>query len=431
MNPHRSATRTQVRLRATAALALSALLSAAACQSQSKRSGADEVDWLVRHGRYEQAVRLASEQAQQRPGDAHAADVWRLASVAWRLDAGRRLSFEDRNEEALIEFEAARQLAPESPQAQAWHAATLDKLAGIWVGRAIAAHAADELDEAVRCYELAMTYRAADRMANEGLARALLQLNYRRGMGEAYYERGIKALGEYWLEQAAHHFSSTLKYDTNERAERRRTQTAILRAENRALIAADLEEAGQFAAARNEYRIATLFDPEHADALAGLARTKVEERASEYLREADRRMMRGDFDAAERALNEGAAITGRQAALFASEADRLTEARLAARYEAVRAIESDHRYEDAIVAYDELLAAAPQGFFRDVIARRDSLTDSVRRAGLLYDEALASNELPRRISLLRQVLLVYPEYKDSRALLSEAESALAAEPTDG
>lgn len=431
MNPHRLAPRTAARPRAFIALTLPALLLAGACQSQRSRSAADQVDWLVRHGRFEEAVRLASDEASKQPDDAQAGEVWRLASVAWHLETGRRLSFEGKDLEALAEFEAASRLAPESPQTKAWHAATLDKLAGRWVDQAVAAHAADELDEAVRCYEMAMTFRAGHRTASEGLARALLQLNYRRGMGESYYERGIKALSDFWLEQAAHHFSSTLKYETHERAERRRTETATMRAENRALLAADLEEAGQFAAARNEYRIATLFDPEHQAALAGLERTKVEERASEFLREADRRMLKGDFDGAQKALDEGAAITQRQATLFGSERDRLTEARLGARYEAARTIESDHRYDEAITAYDELLAAAPQGYFRDVIARRDALVDSVQRAQALYDEALASNDLTRRISLLRQVLLVHPEFKDTRARLGEAEKALVVEPTDG
>jgi len=428
MNPHRIASSSQ-----SCAVALAALALASACQSQRSRSASDEVNWLVSHGRYEQAVRRAAELARERGDDPKASELWRMASVAWRLERGRRLTFENQDVEALEEFETALALAPDAQQSRAWVSATLDKLAGRWVDRAIAAHAADDLDDAVRCYELALSYRSGERLANEGLARALLQLNYRRGMGESYYERGIKALSDFWLEQAAHHFSSTLKYDTNERAQLRRSQTATLRAENRVLIGADLEEEGQFAAARNEYRIATLFDPEHAEARAGLERTRIEERASEFLREADRRILKADFDAAQAALEEGEALTQRQAALFASERERLLDARLNAQYEAVRTIESDHRYEEAIAAYDALLANTPQGFYKDAIARRDSLADSVARAQATYDEAAAVEDLARRVSLLRQVLLVYPEYKDTRARLAEAEKALAqaTTPSDG
>ncbi len=413
------------------AVAFAALALAFACQAQRQRTPAEEINWLVRHGRYEQAVTQAADLAAEDSDDPQLAELWRMASVAWRLDKGRRLTFDNLDVEALAEFEAARELAPDAPQVRAWVAATLDKLAGRWVDRAIAAHAADDLEEATRCYELALSYRPDDRLANEGLARALLQVNYRTGMGEAYYDRGIKALSDFWLEQAAHHFSATLKYEDNERAELRRTQTATLRAENRVLIAMDLEEEGQFSAARNEYRIATLFDPTHAEALEGLERTRIEERAAEFLREADRRMLKSDFDAAEKALDEGEALTQRQQAMFASERERLTDARLNARYEAVRTMESDHRYEEAIAAYDALLAETAQGYYKDAIARRDSLVDSVQRAEAAYAEALTATDLARRVSLLRQVMLVYPEYRDTRQLLEQAERELAAATTDG
>ncbi len=413
------------------AVAFAALALALACHAQSKRTVPEQIGWLVSHRRYEEAVKQAADWANADASDPQRAELWRVASAAWRLENGRRLTFENLDVEALSEFEAALELAPEAPQARAWVAATLDKLAGRWVDRAIAAHAGDDLDEAVRCYELALSYRPDDRLATEGLARALLQVNYRRGMGEAYYERGIKALGDFWLEQAAHHFSSTLKYDENERAELRRTQTAALRAENRVLIANDLEESGRFAAARNEYRIATLFDPGQAEALAGLERTRIEERATEFLREADRRMLKGDFDGAQSALDEGDAITLRQHASFAVERERLIDARLNARYVAVRTIESDHRYEEAITAYEALLAQTSQGFYKDVIARRDALVDSVRRAQAAYDEALSATEPARRVSLLRQVMLVYPEYRDTRELLAQAEREVAALASDG
>jgi tetratricopeptide (TPR) repeat protein len=407
------------------ALFASALLVACNSTGGAKPNERD-VAWLVQHGRYEQAVRVAAEESAKNPDDDKAKDAWRLASVAWRLEQGRRLSFVGQDVEALEHFDAAQELAPEAPQVQAWISATQDKLASRWVDRAIEAHASDDLDEAVRCYEVALAYRADHRLAGEGLGRALLQLNYRRGMGDSYYERGTRALNEYWLEQAAHHFSSTLKYDENERAEHRRSQTATLRAENRALIAGDLEETGQYAAARNEYRIATLFDPEHAESLAGLERMKIEERAAEHLREADRRIMKGDFAGAEKEIDLGEALTQRQAAVFAGERERLIEARLTARYETARAIESDHRFEEAIVSYDALLESSPLGYFRDVIARRDSLQDSVTRAQALYEQALATEEVLKRAQLFRQVLLVYPEFRDARQRLAEAEAAAAA-----
>jgi hypothetical protein len=427
-SPHRPASRPVFLAGLAAALAVGL---GAGCASNASKSDEEDVNWLVRHARYERAVRVAAERVEKAPDDARAQEQWRLATTAWHLESGRRLTFENKDIEALEQFRAAEALAPEQPQVRAWIAATLDKLAKRWVNRAIEAHAADDLDAAVRAYETALTYSPSERLALDGLARALLQLNYRRGMGESYYERGTRALNEFWLEQAAHHFSSTLKYDENDRAELRRAQADTLRAENRALIAQELEEQGQYAAARNEYRIATLFDPAHAESLAGLERMKLEERAAEHLREADRRIMKRDFETAERELAAGEALSQRQLAGFAAERERLLEARLGARYEAVLSVEADHRFEEAIEGYTKLIEAAPQGYFRDALARRDALTDSVARAKGYYDQALAETDLARRVQLLRQVLLVYPEYKDSRQLLAQAESALAAQPPAG
>jgi len=408
-----------------------ALVAVCGCASSGRNGESKkDVNWLVRHGRFEEAVRRAADLSADAPDDEHAKEVWKMATVAWLLEQGRRLTFEDQDVEALEKFEAAVAIEPKSTQAQAWRTAALQKLSGQWVTRAIEAHAADDLDEAVRCYESALRYVPDQTQASEGLGRALLQLNYRRGMGESYYERGVKALSDYWLEQASHHFTATLKYDENDRAERRRSETATLRADNRALIAADLEDAGQYAAARNEYRIATLFDPEHAEALAGLERMKVEEQAAEFLREAERRKLRKDFDAAQAALDAGAAITVRQKAVFDSQRDALVAARLQSRYEAAVAIESDHRYEDAVAAYDELLELAPGHYFADVIARRDTLNDFVARAAATYEEALASDDPERQAELLRQIQIVYPEYKDSIERLKVLDDAAAQAATE-
>jgi tetratricopeptide (TPR) repeat protein len=406
------------------------LLALVAGACSTTREVEHDVDWLVQHGRYEEAVRLAAERHQAQPDDAAAAEEWRMATVALLLDQGRRLSFQKRDLEALERFDQALAVAPDVVQAQHWREAALDKLVDQWIEKAIEFHASDNLAEASRCYEQALEYRADEPRAKHGLGRVLIQLNHRRGMGDKYYQEGIQALDQYWLDQASHHFSATQKYDRDhERAADRRTRADTLRADERVSKAIDLEDMGQFAAARNEYRLATIFDPQHEDALAGLARAKKEERAAEYLRESSRRVLHRQFDQAEAALDAGLALTERQAEAFGAERERVMTARLQLQYDAARALEFDKRYDDAIVAYADILARSPQGFFADTLARKDSLEDFVRRASEAYDAAQAATDPAQKLVLLQQVLLLHPEYKDAKAQLEALEAELP-EPTE-
>jgi tetratricopeptide (TPR) repeat protein len=408
------------------ALALALL---GACASTDPYAPRSEVDRLVRKGEYVRAVELARERVDAKPGDPALREQWRLASIALLLDQGRQLSFADRDDEALAKFLAACELGPEVRQAIEWRESQLDKLADLWVTQAIEWHNKDELSKASERYEKALTYRPDDSRAKNGLGRVLVQLNYRRGMGEKYYKGGLEALADYWLDQASHHFSATGKYDSeNERATRRRAQADTLRADDRVLQAADFEEQGQFGAARNEYRFATLFDPEHKAALEGLERTKKEEQAAEFLRECERSILRRKFEDAAASLDKGVAMTARQGDAFAAARERLHEARLQVDYEVARALEVDYQYEAASAAYAAIVSASHQGFFKDAIARRDTLEDLIQKAASLYERAQTEADSAAKMKLLEQVQLVYPEYRDTQAQLRALRAPSPAAP---
>lgn len=399
---------------------------AAACSSTGSGRGDDEVNSLVRRGEYTRAVELASKRCERHPDDAQAREEWRLASVALLLNEGRRLSFERKDEEALALFEQAHTIAPDVEQVVDWREASLDKLANSWVSRAIEWHANDDLAKASECYEKALAYRPDDARAKNGLGRVLIQLNYRRGMGEKYFQTGLEAMQEYFLDQAVHHFSATGKYDDdNERAKRRREQADTLRAEERVLQAAQLEEDGQFAAARNEYRLALLFDAEHKVAKEGFARSQREEQAAEFLRECENRILRRQFPEAAKALDAGAALTQRQTEAFETERARLHDARLMVDYEAARAVEVDHRFEEAIVLYTALIEASGQGYFQDALARRDTLVDLVSKAESAYARSQTTADAAQKLALLEQVLIVYPEFRDAASQADALRAQLA------
>ncbi len=392
-----------------------------ACSStgaSSEQESEDDVNWLVAHGRYDEAVELASERSERRPQDQEAKEVHRLASTAWLLERGRRLYFEGRDAEALSVFREAQRIAPPGSPADGWIEVTLDRLARRRFEQGLELHTGEDLDGAIALYEQALSFRPDYAQVREVLARALVQQNHRLGMGAEYYDDGILALDRYFLHEARTMFTYVLKYEPgNERAERRGQDTQVLLASERAALATALEEQANFAAARNEYRLALLLDPDLPEAHSGLERTQREEQAAEKLREAERLLLKQRFDAAEALLEQSRGLTERQGDDFQALSAAIQEGRLVALYQQARTLESDGRYAEAVEAYGRLLDKAP--FYRDTIARKDTLESFVREAEEIYARYEAAASDAERLTFLQQIAVFWPEYRDVQLLLAQ------------
>jgi tetratricopeptide (TPR) repeat protein len=404
------------------------LASTAACQALAgEGEEPSSVPDLLRRGRYVQALEQAERAHREAPQDARAEREYRLASAAVLLERGRRLLFDDRDEEALEQFLEAQRIAPEEPAIADWIYNARQKLALYWYEQAMECQASADLERAREHLERSLEYLPEFERSRAALLRALLQLNYRAGMGEEYYEQGVRNLHEHLLDQADFAFSASLKYEPDgERAVERRELTREQLAEERAAIAAGLEERGIFAAARNEYRMALLLDAANAQAQAGYERAGREEQAAEHLREADWRTLRKEYDLARAALAEGRALTEQQLEAFDAAEQALEEALLGDLYDRARLLESDQRYEEAVVAYNELLGRAP--YFRDAISRRDTLEEYVTDAAELYAQVLAASDPAEQRRLLLQIAVFWPDHRDVQRRLAELEATAPEEP---
>lgn len=400
---------------------LPVLLLLPACASAGKDESERSVAWLVRHGRYDEAVELAARDAEQNPQDEQAREAHRLASTAWLLERGRRLAFEGRNQEALDAFREAERISPDSEVVADWLGATRERLADQWFERGLTAHNAEDFEQAIAAYETVLSLQPDHELARETLARALLQQNYRQGMGKEYYDGGVRALDRYFLHEARSLFTYVLKYDSeNDRATRRGEQARELLAAERAAMAAEFEDQGEYAASRNEYRLALLLDPDLGPAADGLERMQREEGVAELLREAERLFLKARFEEAEERLDEAAVLTHRQGPEIEEYRSKLVEARLEGLYDAARTLESDWRYVEAVAAYGRLLEREP--FYRDAIARRDTLQSYVEQADEIYAAYQKAESDEERLGFLRQIAVFWPEYRDVRLKLAELES---------
>ncbi len=395
-----------------------------ACASTNDEEWED-VTQLIRNGDYIEAFSEAEARFEAHPDDPEAERLYKTALVAIHLERGRRLSFEDEDLKALEEFDAALEVMPGCEPAQAWIERTNRKLSEHWLNVALRLSSGSDLEAAYNGYLKASEYEPENLTAKAGAARMLLFMNYREGKSYEYYVQGVRELREYWLLPAGRKFEYANKYDEDEeRAIEKRKVVNNLLAEERVQIASDLQEEGLYSAARNEYRLALLLDEDLPAALEGKELMDLEVEAADLLAEAERSQLRGDFETALAQLNSAMAVSIMQTDEIEAGFDGLEQARMQEMYDAAMDLEQDLRYEEAIVAYDELLAIV--GYFDDAISRRNTLQSFVAQAAELYEQAGRAGSLEEELDLLSQVEIVWPEYKDIEQRIADLEAKLNA-----
>lgn len=398
---------------------LTALGLALGCAAQPVKPE-DEVNHMVAHGQFAAAVERAEERSRAHPDDERAQSTYRLASVAYLLEQGRRATFKGQDAEALGFFEQAQTIEPDSKEVASWIDKTRRKLAETWVERGLEYHAKDELASAVDAYEQALRYVPGDHSAVNGLATAIFHINFRQGLSDKYFKDGLQALSRYWLEQARSRFSYATKYEPDDtRTAQRQDQVETLLAAQRVTIAAQLEESGRYDAARNELRLALALDPKNADAKVAKERCEKEAKAASRRREAAFAVLRGKFDEAQKLLDEGAPLTTEQSEEYAAARAELQTARYEKVYQDGLALERDMLFPEAVAKYGELLKLTE--YYKDVLTRKETLEGYIRLADELYTKAQASAAPDEKRALLKQIELFWPEYKDIQEQLRKKD----------
>jgi tetratricopeptide (TPR) repeat protein len=389
-------------------LAIAGLLGGCATTEKTARV---EVNDLVAHGNYGEAVRVAKAAADKRPDDPAAVELHRQATIAYLINEGRQLTFEDKDVEALDAFEQACTLDPESQEARSWFEKTRQKLAWGWHQLAVELHANDDLAAAAQAYQKALEFSPGDSGALAGLATAVAGLNFRDLRGRGYFNEGLRALSEYWLQEARSRFAYATKYEPGDpHPKERRTQVDELLAQQRVAVARDYESKRRFAAARAEYRSALLADPSNEEAKIGKQRCLDETKAGEFLQKARMAMLKGHFDQAAGLIEKGLAITHEQKDLFEGMQARVQHARLDKLYAEALSLERDSLYEKAVEKYSDILKETD--YFKDVLARKDTLEQYIKLAADLYEKAQAATDKNEKVEYLEQIRLIWPEYKD-------------------
>lgn len=374
----------------------------------------------VRHGRFEEGVRMAEDHRRAHPDDPLAEEIHRLASVAYLLDKGRLATFEERDEEALDWFERAQEIAPGSELVAEWVDKTRHKLETIWVHKGHEAYAKGNLPDAMEAYDRALSYVPDSESALKAFGEVTLLTNYRNGLGDTYYEEGVRSLAEYWLERAKRSFNVSNKYQPeNERARSRAAEVNAQLADQRVAVAHQLESEGFFFGALNEYRLAQRLDDQNVAAREGETRVESEAQAAQFLRQAEMKIFRKEYDAALALLDQGEPLTEVQDEAFEEARREALEARMSDLYQRALNLEHDQRYEDASAVYAEILDEVD--FFEDARTRKSTLDGYIEMAAGYYGQYEAEEDPEKQLEYLRAIAGFWPEYRDVKARIAALE----------
>jgi tetratricopeptide (TPR) repeat protein len=404
----------------TACLALAGALGS--CAETGEPSG-HSVAWNMRHLQFERALELAQAEVAAHPGDPAAAEQLKRAQLAALMERGRRLTLDDQDVEALKVFEVALELDPASTEVGEWIQKTQLKLGDAWLQVAIEQHARGNQAGALDAFEQSLRYHPGYDVALKGMAEVVKEVNHRELLSQKYFAGGVHALSDYWLERASAFFAYSNKYKPKQEHTLERTkQVNLLLAQQRQKIAQAFEEDGLFGAARNEYRVALALAPDDPPSKAALERCTKEVLAQRKLEDANYQIMRGNFERAEKLIEDGLALTLMQKDLFEGARAKIDEQRHEIVYQAALALEKDQRFAEAIEKYQELLGQA--GYFKDTLARVDTLKGYIVLADELYKKAGEASDDKTRLDLLQQIRIFWPEYRDAAEQVSELERKL-------
>ncbi len=394
-------------------------LTLAGCASAPRESDTS-VEWNLRHMHFARALELARAGVQEHPDDAAAQELLRRASVAALMEEGRRLTLADQDVEALGAFRKALDLDPNSFELASWIDKTQKKLCDAWLQVALEEHASGRLEPAIDAYEQALRFQPGHEMALGGMDQAVREVNHREYLAKKYFEEGVHALADYWLERSNSRFSYSNKYKPGqERTATRTKQVKLLLAQQRQRVAVEFEKILLFGAARNEYRMALALAPDDAASAAALERCTREVKAQRKLEDANYQIMRGEYDRANKLIDEGLALTEAQKESFEGARSKIQERMHESLYNEALALERDQRFPEAIAKYQELLQKAQ--YYKDVFARIDTLQGYVQLAGELFKKFEEAADDKVRLEFLQQIRVFWPEYRDIGQRIVELE----------
>ena len=416
------------RLRRT--LALLGLALAVGCTSTDTYEDQDPFRRAIRESRFDQAEEIARQELEANPGDAEAEARLVRVEVARRVDLARSLVFEDQPQAALDLLVETQAMAPDEGILQVWIAKVRNQLAWEWLEIAASYSGDADLENARAALQRALLYVPDNPEAQTDLERTLVRIAYRKDLSDEYFITALRKLREARYVSADRDLGISTLYDAaNLDAARRREDVRSRLAGERNATAAVFETEGLWFAALGEYRAVLFLEPENEVALDGVERLEREVQAEQHLRLAEMMVRRREFAEAHVELDAARALTAAQVGRVEQLEGDIEAARWQAMYDRGEALYGDQQFEEAVAILSSLLDEA--GDFADARQLRDTLVETIAEVEGLYQRASEADDDAARLSLLRQVQVLWPEYRDVPQQVETLQARLEAQAAPG
>ena len=385
------------------------------------RSQAEQVTYLVTHGRFAEAVELASRLTDEDPVSADFERLHRYASAAYLMEKGRRATFADQDRLAIQRFEEALAVDADNPSAAKWLLKTKTKLATRLTNEGQELAANNEFQEAWKRYNEAIQILPNFQIALDAMTRLDQSMAHRETMGAEYYDQGVAAMVAEEYAVAANRFGYVRKYrEEDERLSRRSQKVDLARSKEATQWAKKLEQEELYHAARAEYQTALRFNPNNAEAREGVLHSGREAEVSDLISRAQQALTRGEHIKAEIMLQEAKEYTTVQTKAVEAMVAKVEHGRLQSAYDRAVSLENDLRFEEAIQAYELLLVQAPT--FSDAQMRQAKLRTRVQKALELYGNLGGNKGDAERLTILMQIEELFPDFRDVPETIADLEA---------
>ncbi len=378
----------------------------------------DALDQSERYAKKEnhfQAYWVVAQAREKHPESAELEKVYWQRRAAFLLERGRHLIFADEEIKAIQQLEKALAIDPENSQAKILHTKARIKLAARAVEEGDNYRWEEDLEEALKVYNRALSYVPEYPEALVGIQAVNDHFRKRHEIALAHDIEGTRARKVQELLQSEWHYSIAENYDPSIEGVRRNRESVLRQlSEERYERAKKLQAEGSYGAALMEYQKVekVMKDaPELADRLLSV---KDEVEAMRLCSMAEMMIRKGSFDEADSVLDKAYDLSHGERDKISGLILETRQRRSGEEYLKAKDLEYQYHYEAALEIYRSIDKAWPQGF-KEVKTRINNLDSALEIAADSYQkgqEAEVKGDGDVALDLYEEANSVCPGYKD-------------------
>jgi len=419
------------------ALGYGLILGLAACSGASQVLATSE--FLASQNNHYQAYWEIVKASEAYPDDPEVQRVFWERRRDYLLERGRDLLFNEREQEAIREFEKVFALEPGSPEAKGLIMRSLNEMALNEVKEGEVLISEGRIEEALIHFQTALTHIPDFPSAETGIEAVNAYNERLLRKAEKHYKLGSRARGEYppSYNRSAYHSQLALEMDeTMTRAEQLRVSSIRRIAGDRLKAADKSEEGGFYSAALIECERVKAIHPESEGIDARIARLKKDVDARKQCRVAEMVLRKGDFDRADAMLAEAfdLAVSGDVKAIVSGVMQDSKQRRYKEAFLKSRDLELDWQLESALAGYEAIEVVFKKDYPASDTEGFEGVRIRIREVGMAIAEATDAfvkgeaaekdGKLKEAVDLFSEAVAVYPGFKDLEARIKRLKAQL-------